>query len=479
MQHSNPTWPEALECVGAKCKASSDMWPFVHFRIVADSSVKSGAESILLAHFEAATGTRQATAKLLTKNPKVLEGTVPVAEFIALIQAWRDDNPATLAQWQLEPPRGFQNTHMWMGEDMPDEPSQYPLLDPPPPHQSAYLVDRIAGSGEQFDTTLYNQLMAIMTETSENHWQWLLDYAGVRLSNLQSRYLLIQLPIAVGVDASFKPETSTVEVTVLYRSPLTTESFGVRIGSGRWDTSLSPLVAQGGSTDGDGWHVALFSAHQDGAGLRKVWVSRTDSQRDFDWEVSVDLGQPQTADQRRLDFVRFWYDLAGGKRTLGSGVKDRPPNQQAGGESADSLELAVANALAGLGWPSVFGGTALKTPGVDLVAFDSSTKRAYAISATIANDIGSKLREWLRVRASVQDVLTPLWQVQPVIVTTSSLDACLASDLEDARGELVLVIGADSLECLSESPPDLLQFKAALETKVTKPPPHTHPIFGR
>jgi hypothetical protein len=223
-----------------------------------------------------------------------------------------------------------------------------------------------------------------------------------------------------------------------------------------------------------GWTAAVYSVAvvPGSSGLRKVWVGRKDSPDEFEWEVSVQLGEPDTSDRRRRDFVSTWYEVSGKQRGLSSGLLPRHANQRTGEGSTDALELSLANTCAALGWPALFGGTVLKTPGVDLIAFDSEEGRAYAISATISNDIAAKFKGWLLVKTDIESKLHPLWKVCPVIVTSQPLASCAPDDLREALEGRVLVLTAENLEWAHEVPPDLDVFQNLVRVDV-QPPFHS------
>lgn len=454
----------------AKCRANRGMWPSVRFRIVAENLQSGGdvwrTDQVLAAYFEGTFELVEPLAKVRMQNPRLLEGVITPDEFIALLDSWASFHTASLGQFKVAAPAGFEPALLWWSEDAPYDPAAYPLLDSPPTHQSSYRVDRLVGSGAQLDINLHNDLISAMSVTAESPWGWLRTYGGVPLNDLQSRYVLIQLPLAVAVDADFRPETSTIEVQVHYRRPVDPSQIQVRIGQTTWDGTLPTIEPQSTSDADDGWMVSRYSSvvAPESTGLRKVWVGRSGSQDEFEWEVSVQLGEPDTPELRRRDFVAAWYELSGKKRSLGSGIRPRHPVQHVGEESADALELALANACAGLGWATVFGGTTLKTAGVDLVAFDLEMTRAYPISATISNDIGDKFRGWLRVKAQIESELSPLWRVCPVIITSEPLASCAVDDLREAQGARVQVLVAEDLAWAHEVPPDLTRLQELLRS---------------
>ena len=102
------------------------------------------------------------------------------------------------------------------------------------------------------------------------------------------------------------------------------------------------------------------------------------------------------------------------------------------GLSLGALELALANACGALGYGVLFTGHLLKSAGVDLIAFDETSGRAYVVSGTIGNDIIEKLRTWLAMEPLIVQDLLPEWTPRPVIITSQSRSTLITEELRYA-----------------------------------------------
>jgi len=285
--------------------------------------------------------------------------------------------------------------------------------------------------------------------------------------------MLIHFPLALGMNTHYESASKELSIAAHFRPPISPSDLEVRVGSGLYDASATPLGLKPGGREENGWDVAQAQAAVEPGGSTKVWLSRLGMVADFGWELTVDLGRAQTPELRRERFIDAWYRLA--RQEFSREVDARPPGGGQGDRPGDAFELALANACGAIGYGVLFAGHLLKSAGVDLIGFDETTRRAYAISATIGNDISAKLRTWLAVKTYVADALAPEWSVRPVIVTSQPADTLLAQDLRACYQREVLVLAAEQLSCLKEAPPDLQLFgrilaQDPLDVRTPRPP---------
>ena len=92
------------------------------------------------------------------------------------------------------------------------------------------------------------------------------------------------------------------------------------------------------------------------------------------------------------------------------------------------------------------------------IAFDEGSRRAYVISATTGNDILDKLRIWLEIAPKLVEALAGDWVLRPVIISSQPSETLLGEDLRSCYQRKVLVLAAEQLTPLKESPPDLSIF---------------------
>jgi hypothetical protein len=270
---------------------------------------------------------------------------------------------------------------------------------------------------------------------------------------MDATYLLIHLPLAVGMTARYELDARQLVVEVHFRAPLTPGDFEVRFGTGRYDASTRPHIPDPDGRDGDGWDVAVVRTAMEPGGAVKIWLSRRGTVADFGWELTLDLGRALSPELKRERFVAEWYRY--GRKDYAHEVDARVPGMGKGDRPGDAFEVALANACGGLGYGVVFAGHLLQSAGVDLVAFDGLTHIAYVISATTGNDIAEKLRTWLSMKPLLGQALAPEWALRPIIITSQPADTLMAEDLTACHRQGVLVLAAEQLLPLKESPPDL------------------------
>jgi hypothetical protein len=287
--------------------------------------------------------------------------------------------------------------------------------------------------------------------------EWSLRYLGLQWWGLT--YVMIQLPVGVGLGAEFDPTTRSLQTTITFRPPYRPEQFWVRFGE-RWDATLSAHRLDAETELGDAWSQSVIQAELPaGEGPVYVWAGLNDEPNHYRWSIDTALGKPVNAHQSRAEFLNTWYSLA--RKTLSAHIPETPgaaAGSRRNSPAADAFELAIANVFSSLGYNVLFGGTLLQTTGVDFVALDETRATAFAVSVTIGNDVADKVRTWLLVKASISDALSPVWDLRPVIIMAQELQAIPAIAKTSAFDEDVQLITAEQIQCLREEPPDLQYF---------------------
>lgn len=115
------------------------------------------------------------------------------------------------------------------------------------------------------------------------------------------------------------------------------------------------------------------------------------------------------------------------------------------GKSKAGLELALLNLLAIQGFCVVFTGAPFAARGVDLIATPSDSGPILLISATLANNIGEKIRTLLPVWNNMRAELGS-FELCAVIIAPVGRDDVTNSDIEDAKHHRIALILFDELE---------------------------------
>jgi len=395
--------------------------------------------------------------------PLLLEGILTIDEFVSVVAAWALRCPASIAGFKCHPPAGI--NHLFWEPLGFDDPNQYPLIDNLPVFPSTYRIDRLAGSGSTLDGSVFNWLIGTLRQTHPEH-SWMDTWSRAFLAmnwRLESPYLLVQMPLAVGVDTRYDLADHKLTAELHFRPPLLPVDFAIRTGEGDWDISATPSRPAPAHPDRDGWNVGVYEEEVQPGGTRKVWVSRPEqSPSQFDWLVVADVGEADTPARRRSLFVEHWYSLSNQK--FGADIRRRSPMPKDGQRDGPAFEVALGNACAAAGLQVIFGGGTLSTPGIDFVAFDEQNCRAYAISATTTNQINKKLEELLRIEGEIRQALERAWAVFFVIICADPSEVFLADVVGEAKRRGIVVMGEESLSALSQDPPDPVEFVMALRS---------------
>jgi hypothetical protein len=458
----NLSFTAGLERALAWIQAHDGMWPAVAFRLLA-ITVEQGAPPTVrtwVAHFQTSTTPQPSRSKVRLQAPLVLEGVIGISEFKDWLLNWSDGRATSIDGWDLPPPAGI--TFMSFDKDVTVAPDYYPLIEELPAFATPYREVRLSGSGEQISQDTRYWLQERLFDLSASRAEMGMfsrEYLGTRWGG-DASYVMIHLPLAVGMNASYLVDVQELQIEVHFRPPLTPADFEVRIGSGFYDASLpaeTPLLAE---RDEFGWDVATVTTPRQPGGTAKVWLKRHGMVADFGWELTVDLGRQPTPELRRERFIAAWYRH--GRKDLAREVDTRQPGMGKSDRPGDAFELALANACGALGYGVLFAGSILQSAGVDLIAFDGLSRNAYAISATTGNDLMAKLRTWVDTEPIIAADLEPEWTLRPVIITTQPTASLIQEDLDACTRRRVLVLAAENLAPLRESPPDLQTFSKLL-----------------
>ena len=457
-------WTSGLEQALARLRQLEGMWTTVHLRVLAVPARPGESEwTAYGAHFQLSPSSLNPGIRATMTNPLLLVGVVDLSEFVQLLESWRHRQPARVGGFVVTPPDI--DSLAWMPNRLTDE-GHYPLIEELPPHASLYRVDRLAGSGTAPLGEMFNWLVGTLSQSHPEHsWMgsWAREFLGMNW-RLENPYLLIQFPLAVGVDLEYDAPSQQLRVTIHCRPPLTAPDFEIRTGIGSWDASATPAVGRRTGIDAWGWEVVAYAEDAQPGQHRKVWVSRkAGSPNQFDWLISADLGAEDTAARRLALFLEPWYALS--NREFSAEVRRRDAMPRAGQRDAPAFETAIANALAAAGMPIVFGGSVLSTPGIDFVAFDVDRSHAYAISATVGNQIAKKLEEILRNRDALRQALEPHWSVAFVLISPEPSSSFLPSSQKDAESAGVALLGEEAIGALGEAPPNPQGFLSELRRR--------------
>src|SRR4029077_16858480 len=120
-------------------------------------------------------------------------------------------------------------------------------------------------------------------------------------------YLLIELPLALAMDARYDADERQVIVRTHYRPPIKPNDLEVRVGTGLFDASLPVQVPVPAGRDDDHWDLAVNQVPRDPGGPAKVWLPRLGMEAPFGWEVTVDLGRAKSPELSRERFLGHWY----------------------------------------------------------------------------------------------------------------------------------------------------------------------------
>lgn len=457
----NLAWIEGLDKVLRWLAAHAGMWPAIAFRMLAitEDEIPSRLQ-VLAAHYQGSATPQATRSKVTLQAPLVIEGVITTNEFITLLRNWTNGQAGTVDHWLVAPPKAV--TNFWWQTDVPVAPEHFPLIEELPALPTRYREARLSGSGEQIEPkvrTWLQERLFDLGSSSAHGAVFANDYLSLAWG-MDTTHLLIHLPLAVGMSATFESDPGLLVVETHFRPPISPLDLEIRVGSGLFDASLEVHTPLPLGTDKNGWDLAKAEIPEPRGGAAKVWLTRRGMEAAFGWELTVDLGRAVTPEYKREKFIADWYVYA--RKDFAQEVEVRMPGGGKGDRPGDALELALANACGALGYGVFFAGHLLQSAGVDLVAFDLVSKFAYVISATVGNDIVEKLRTWLAMEPAISQALMPEWIPRPVIITSQPGATLVTQDVLACYARRVLVLSAENLAALKESPPDIQMFGRTL-----------------
>jgi hypothetical protein len=398
-------------------------------------------------------------------HPRVLHGGLTIEAFTELLEQWSDDQPASVGSWSLLPPKGIDYLRR-SGPWLSNNPHvRIRLLGNMPESDAPYLVEHLQGTGSQMDIGEdYNPLAGKMTKLRPTRDAWFHDYMHASIGDQTFANLVIDIPVPLAVTTSIDHDSFAATVELHYRPPMEESSFEVRLGEEPWAPDLPPLDCRQRNYGPDGWWVSSYATRVKRAGDYTLWITRTQTTEDFDWGIPIQIGDPDPLTSRVRDLLEVWFSLnrLNAAPTFAKALEPRPTNPPRGTASGRYFEAALHAACTGLGLPTLYGDQTLMTPGVDILAFDRPRQLVFAISAVTDTNIDAKLTKWIAVQDRVVTTLAPDWTVRPIIITNRPLADCNPAHIVAAYHKGVMVLGAEDLDYLKESPPNLEDFGKTL-----------------
>ena len=464
---ARPGWAGPLLELADRLEGQEARWPSVLARLVVSRDApENGPWPILFAYFELAADYGSATYTVAMRKPnRIVHPRIPLGTFLELLRSWARDEAATVGHWTLLAPAGVHNL-TWHGPwtDLSGAVA-IRLLGPFPTSIAPTPIRRLTGSGDQLNYE-YNTLVDAMRTVSRSQQEWIETYSHPAIGNQMNTFLVVEEPDPLAIEAECDHETLDLQVTLRYRWPDEPSSFEVRVGPEPWDPNRTPLGYDSNEPLAKGWWVIRYHTRLDSPGDNSIWVSKRDAEAEFGWRASLRAGDPDPARTKLTALIHTWFGLthARAARTFAAGLQPRSVNPSRGTPSSSGLEVSLHAACLGLGWPTLFGGETLKTPGVDLIAADREAHTLLAISATTETDIPKKLDSWWKVSEEIITAVAPEWTVRPIIITSRSKGDCNQADIKEAYLRGVLVLTSEDLECLLQDPgaPDYATFRSKL-----------------
>lgn len=445
-------WSDGLNNLLHECNDFREMWQSVVFRVLGRQIPNSNHMKIVICNIQATPTKMTAYSQVSITTPLVMEGAADFEEFVALLTAWVDDELGTLAGFVFERPDIEQ---LDWDPNIVEDGLYNPLLIDLPSFQSKYRFHRLTGGGHDQDNDTETEVHDLCRELGQRRDEWMMDYLSVNVSPVIRPYLSVILPVSVGLNTTFTTESRQCKISLAYKPPLSKDHFWIRMSSGKWQSSL-PVHQPKDKIEVDDWRYSTLEYQlPSGEALNdlNIWVGRMPTSRPFEWVARIEVEKPRTPVEGRQHFLQTWYNYAG--QQIGKHAqKQEVGTKGKSGAVQDQFEIVIANTFSALGCSVFFGGTVLKTPGIDLVAFNSNEVRVYVLSVTVSNDLDKKLRTLL---TAIEDLKFSLegWLISPFIVSLESANTFLHNDIINAREAGVVLLSGEDLEPLREEPPDL------------------------
>jgi hypothetical protein len=471
VETDRPEWTKPLLELADRIRGHAATWPSVRFRhLISELSSEIEGEpwQVLWAYFELATEPTPTRLRVANHHPRVLHGGLSLEAFVNLLERWSADKSVQIGQWLLLPPPGISFLRQSGPWESNDQRFQVRLLAPMPDSVAPYLVDRLHGTGRNLDINEdYNPLTNRMAKYGRGRHAWIGDYMHESIGDQLFASLVIDVPVPLAVGIALDHGALTATVKLRYRASMGEDSLEVRVGKEPWDPDRPTLDLQETVAQTEAWCTARFVTRVEEPGDYTVWVTRTETDEDFDWRVPIQIGDPDPLSTRARSMIAVWFGLNHTKQapTLAMALMPQQVIPERG-NNGRFFEVALHATCTALGLPTLYGDQTLTTPGVDILAFDRPNRLVFAISAVTDTNIDAKLTKWLAVQARVIAAVAPDWEVRPVIITSRPLSDCHDQHIENAFHKGVMVLGADDLECLRESPADFEAFGKTLHLRL-------------
>jgi len=454
---ANLPWAEALEALESEVGRLRDAWEAVEFRLLMGSTNPPVTEG---AYFEPTVEPLPGDLRVAFDIPLLLQGRMTAIQFLALLQKWTGGQAFSFGGYDFVAPE-ITGTLSW-DKDVPSTHLFNRPLNPLPPTDTEYRFHRLTGGGGTPNTTVRDQINTIAYSMGTTPYSLLEKYMGMGWDGSIKNFSAV-VPIPATMLQPLRQADSQVQVCMRYRRPFQTTDFWVRASPEVWRSSLPKVSVLDESPDGAGWYraCATVDVPTDKSDLN-VWAGRADSIQLYDWHVLSRIETPATTEATTRTFLASWNRLA--TRRPSALLSD--PTKAATGRGpanvAAAAELLLLNGLAALGYPTFYGPSPFETSGVDIMAFDATTKTAFAISVTVTEAIADKIGKLVMLRKELDVEVGEDWHLSLVVVTIQPRGALVAARLKEANDDNVNVLTGEDLQPLMDESPDLRPFEQAL-----------------
>ena len=448
----NLEWRDGVDRLLQVADRFAGMWGSASLRILGTPSGERQLDAYVTS-ITARFADGPASSKVVLTDPTLIDAVLEWPAFIELMSAWRSGQQGAVGDWRVAPVFATDRCTWWpLDQETSLRTSHFE-----PRRQTPYRMWRLESGGGGAPQTFQQQVYETQRNLGMDMYEWAAEYLGIPWGVTTLQFTM-DAPLGVALAATRINDNASI--TVWHRPPIAPNDIWLRVGAGRWEAARAKVPLEGGSPD-DGWLVSHGVAQAQSADAT-AWAG-LESQGDAPlWSLAI---RPEASvmavDLAPLRALDAWYGLGG--RSLGEDVFTSADQSRRSGHAAERFEVGLANACASLGHQVIFGGKALSTPGVDFLSFDPQTRVAYLISATIANDIRSKLLALLLVVPTMTQAIGPGWTVKPVIAVSVDRTQLLESELGDAATKQVTVLTSQDFVGLAENPPSVEGLRAALE----------------
>ena len=442
-------------------EATSGAWQSIHFRVLCESFSEplevDSPRTAYLAYFEGDPQAHEPGITMRLPKMPLIGGHLLPYEFAHILRAWSTDEPAALLGYLIAAPKD--NHAAYYGEGRRPDLRGLDYLSHLPESEVEPLENVLLSSGHHVTTDEHNMLWDRIYRMRRDHdiQSWLREFMHLDERDFAQSRVVVRMPLPIFIQTAYDKTTSLLAIRVRCRPPWSPDRLELR--TDPWNPHEQALTVVRSSTDSAGWTTSEYETPVVQATTKTVWITRLGTEHDFDWQLEIDFDDFNQAVARRRWFLTQWYQ---GDHSLEWALAPRELRPRKGQAQQADLEVALANVLAALGCRVFTGGVRLSTPGYDLIAFDDSTKAAYVVSVTTANNMAEKLRTLMRVQRDVIQQLDPVWTPRFCIVTTDREELIRDDDQTAAMSQGVHILAAEDLACLRGESPDLDAFHCAL-----------------